>query len=57
MSTGWCVVVVAILLAVVAIVLGCVGIETYRDCRYIEAGYTRRMMPGYSWPQWVKEGR
>jgi hypothetical protein len=57
MNEPWCVIIVAGLLAVVAIVLGCVGIDAYRDCRYIEAGYTRRTLPGYSWPQWVKEAR
>lgn len=55
MSKSWCVIVVAVLLSVVAIVLGCVAIDAYRDCRYIEAGYTLQMLPGYSWPKWVKE--
>lgn len=54
MRESWCVIVVAVLLSIVAIVLGCVGIDAYRDCRYIEAGYTQQMLPGHSWPRWVK---
>jgi len=55
MKESWCIVVVAVLLAIVAIVLGCVGIDAYRDCQYIKAGYSRQMLPGYDWPAWVKE--
>jgi hypothetical protein len=55
MNTSVCVIVVAVLLSIVAIVLGCTGIDAYRDCRFIEAGYTQQMLPGYSWPKWVKE--
>lgn len=55
MKESWCIVVVAVLLAIVAIVLGCVGVDAYRDCKYIEHGYTRQVLPGHSWPTWVKE--
>lgn len=38
-----------------ATIVTCVAIDAYRDCRYIEAGYTHKMLPGESYPQWVKE--
>lgn len=32
-----------------------VAIDAYRDCQYIKAGYTHKMLPGACRPQWVKE--
>ena len=55
MKESWCIVVVAVLLAIVALVLGGMGIDAYRDCQYIKAGYTRKMLPGHSWPEWVND--
>ena len=40
-----------------ATVVACVAIDTYRDCRFIEAGYTYRTLPGAAYPQWVKENK
>ena len=36
-------------------IVACVAIDAYRDCRFIEAGYTYRTLPGASCPHWVKE--
>ena len=31
------------------------AIHAYRDCQFIKAGYTRKVLPGSYCPQWVKE--
>ena len=33
----------------------CMAIDAYRDCWFIEAGYTYKTLPGASCPYWVKE--
>lgn len=49
----------AVLLAVVGLLFATVvagmAIRAYMDCRFIKAGYTRKMLPGCYHPQWVKE--
>lgn len=50
----WCTMVGAVLVFVLLLVVSIMTLDVYRDCRYIEAGYTRQMLPGNSWPEWVK---
>lgn len=38
-----------------ATIVACVAIDAYRDCQFIKAGYVRKTLPGYGYPQWVKE--
>lgn len=38
-----------------AMIVACVAICAYRDCQFIKAGYTRKVLPGSYHPQWVKE--
>lgn len=38
-----------------ATIVACMAISTYRDCQFIKAGYTRKVLPGSYDPQWVKE--
>lgn len=38
-----------------ATVVACMAIDAYRDGWFIKAGYTHKMMPGASYPYWVKE--
>lgn len=38
-----------------ATIVAGMAIHAYRDCRFIKAGYTRKMLPGSHTPQWVKE--
>jgi len=53
-NTFWCTVVLGIIGLVVSTIVGLTAIDAYRDCRYIEAGYTRTTVPGHDWPIWVK---
>ena len=55
MSRATCVVLCTLMGVIAAIVVLTVGLSMYRDIRYIEAGYTQKMLPGHSWPVWVKE--
>ena len=51
----WCTLILGVLgLVVSAIAVGMV-IDAYRVCRYINAGYTRQMLPGHNWPVWVRK--
>ena len=49
----------AVLLVVMGIlfatIVACMAIHAYRDCQFIKAGYTRRVLPGCYSPQWVKD--
>lgn len=38
-----------------AMIVACMAIHAYRDCQFIKAGYTRKVLPGSYNPQWVKE--
>lgn len=38
-----------------AMLVACVAICAYRDCQFIKAGYTRKVLPGNCSPQWVKD--
>lgn len=38
-----------------ATIVASVAICAHRDCQFIKAGYTRKVLPGSSCPQWVKE--
>lgn len=50
----WCSLVLGILGLLASAIMAGMAIDAYRDCRFIEAGYTRQMLPGHSWPEWVK---
>ena len=51
----WCTLILGVLsLLVFAIVAG-LAIDAYRDCQYIKAGYTKQVLPGHSWPVWVRK--
>lgn len=50
----WCTLVLGIVGLVLSTIVAGMAIYAYRDCRYIEAGYTRQVLPGHSWPEWVK---
>ena len=52
---AWCVLVLAAVLGLVSIVITAIVVDGYRDCKFIEGGYTRATLPGTSWPEWVKE--
>lgn len=54
-NTQQCIIMCTLMLSLVAVIVACVAIDAYRDCRYIEAGYTRVTLPGADFPQWVKE--
>lgn len=49
----------AVLLIVIgllfAMIVACTAICAYRDCQFIKAGYTRKVLPGDRSPQWVKD--
>lgn len=49
----------AVLLTVIgllfATIIAGMAIHAYRDCLFIKAGYTRKVLPGCHCPQWVKE--
>lgn len=51
----WCTLILGILGLVVSAIIAGVAIDAYRDCRYIEAGYTKQVLPGYSWPVWARK--
>ncbi len=53
----WCTMVGSLLAFVLLLVVSIVSIDAYRDCRYIEAGYTRQMLPGHPCPVWTKGSR
>ena len=40
-----------------ATIVASMAINAYRDCQFIKAGYTRKVLPGHHCPQWVKEAR
>lgn len=50
----WCTMVLGIIGLVLSAIVAGMAIDAYRDCRYIEAGYTRKTLQGHDWPQWVK---
>lgn len=49
----------AVLLAFIclmfATIVACTAICVYKDCQFIKAGYTKKMLPGSHSPQWVRE--
>lgn len=51
----WSIMACALFFMIAAIVITVVCTDVYRDCKYIENGYTRKTLVGYDWPQWVKE--
>lgn len=54
-NTGWVVVICSVIAMIVTISVTAIVVDGYRDCQYIKAGYTRKTLQGYDWPQWVKE--
>lgn len=52
---AWCTVVALVVFMIVVISVTAIIVDGYRDCQYIKAGYTRKTLPGYSYPKWVKE--
>ena len=44
-----------IFLLVTILILGVVLICHFTDCKYIEAGYTKKTLVGYDYPRWTKE--
>lgn len=53
-NAKWCTVLGTLLAFVLLLVVSLVALDVYRDCCYIEAGYTRSTVPGHDWPIWVK---
>jgi hypothetical protein len=52
---AWFVLALAVLIGLFSTIITAIVVDGYRDCKYIEAGYTQKMLPGHSWPVWVKE--
>lgn len=50
----WCVIVTSLMTLIATVTITGIAIDAYRDCQYIKAGYTRAVLPGHSWPEWVK---
>jgi len=54
-KTFWLAIVCSVLAMITTISVTAIVVDGYRDCQYIKAGYTRKTLQGYDWPQWVKE--
>lgn len=52
MGRNLCIVLVALMLTMAALVFGCVFGDYWRDTKMAELGYEQAMVPGYSWPVW-----
>lgn len=50
----WCTILGSVLTFVLLLAVSLMALDVYRDCQYMKAGYTRQMLPGHSWPEWVK---
>lgn len=51
----WCVIITSLMTLIATVTITGIAIDAYRDCQYIKAGYTRKMLPGHSWPEWVND--
>lgn len=54
-TTKFGIFVLAVLGLMFATIIAGMAIHAYRDCQFIKAGYTRKVLPGSYQPQWVKE--
>ena len=52
---AWFVLALAVLIGMFSTIITAIVVDGYRDCKYIEAGYTHATLPGTSWAEWVKE--
>ena len=55
-NTSWVVIIGLVVAMIAAISVTAIVVDGYRDCQYIKAGYTKKMLPGCACPAWVKEG-
>ena len=54
-NTFWLAIVCSVITMVTSISIAAIVVDGYRDCQYIKAGYTRKVLKGYCRPQWVKD--
>lgn len=54
-NTFWLALACSVITMITSIAITAIVVDGYRDCQYIKAGYTRKTLQGYDWPQWVKE--
>ena len=53
-NTYWCTVICTIVLAIAGVILTALVGGQRLEAKYIDAGYTRAVLPGHDWPVWVK---
>ena len=53
----WCTVICTIVLAIACAIMTAFIGEKCIEAKYIDAGYTRAVLPGHDWPVWVKPER
>lgn len=53
----WVLIVSVVTVCITALFLGVVAADVVITTRYIDAGYTKKSLPGQSSPVWVKEAK
>lgn len=56
-NTYWCTVICTIVLAIACTIMTGLICDKWMDAKYVDAGYTRAVLPGHDWPVWVKPER